>query len=206
MTTLTQVHSLRQGTVTQSQKSMVTGTGNMIVRPKELQGNFYSKDKEKELLQILDNVHALNPCWNDLHSEAIDQQCQITGMSCTPKLEKAVEKGYQILHIQQVWHFETTKVGLFEKYVNMLLKLKEEASGWPSHLSTDLQKRQQHLCDYEVKGIKLDPPNIMKKPGPRTLAKMKLNSMWGKFGQPTNKTQVVEFNDPQRATSLTSTT
>ena len=33
--------------------------------------------------------------------------------------------------------------------------------------------------------------------GLRTLAKMMLNSMWGKFGQRLNKTQVQEFDDPQ---------
>ena len=39
---------------------------------------------------------------------------------------------------------------------------------------------------------------IEKNPGLRTLAKMMLNSMWGKFGQRTNKTQVWEFDDPQK--------
>ena len=46
--------------------------------------------------------------------------------------------------------------------------------------------------------IELDPERIEKNPGLRTLAKMMLNSMWGKFGQCTNKTQVREFDDPQK--------
>ena len=46
--------------------------------------------------------------------------------------------------------------------------------------------------------IELDPKRIEKNPGLRTLAKMMLNSMWGKFGQCTNKTQVLEFDDPQK--------
>ena len=37
---------------------------------------------------------------------------------------------------------------------------------------------------------------IQKNPGLRTLAKMMLNSMWGKFSQNPNKTQVVELIDP----------
>ena len=33
-----------------------------------------------------------------------DKQRQILGTWCTPELEKAVEKGYQIIHIHEVWH------------------------------------------------------------------------------------------------------
>lgn len=127
------------------------------------------------------------------------QQRQITGTWCTPELSKAVEKGYVILHIHEVWHFEKTRVGLFRDYVNTWLKIKEEASGWPSHVGTDPQKRQQHLAAYQDReGIRLDPTKIAKNPGLRTLAKMMLNSMWGKFGQRTNKTQVREFDDSQK--------
>ena len=32
--------------------------------------------------------------------------------------EKAVEKGYRIIHIHEVWYFPETKVGLFKDYVN----------------------------------------------------------------------------------------
>lgn len=45
--------------------------------------------------------------------------------------------------------------------------------------------------------IKLDLRNIQKNPGQRYLAKQMLNSMWGKFGQATNKLQIKEFVDPQ---------
>ena len=44
----------------------------------------------------------------------------------------------------------------------------------------------------------MDPEKIEKNPGLHTLAKMMLNSMWGKFGQRTNKTQVREFDDPKK--------
>ena len=46
------------------------------------------------------------------------------------------------------------------------------------------------------KKFSLTPTKIEKNPGLRTLAKMMLNSMWGKFGQNPNKTQVKEFDDP----------
>ena len=61
--------------------------------------------------------------------------------------------------------------------------------------------QRQHLTEYES----CDPTKIQKNPGLRTLAKMMLNSMWGKFGQRTNKTQgsrdgaVVEHLPPTQA-------
>ena len=132
-----------------------------------------------------------------------NQQRQITGTWCTPELEKAVQEGYTILKIHEVWHFPKTEVGLFGNYVNTWLKIKEEASGWPPHVGNDPTMQHQHLADYETReGIKLDPAKIQKNPGLRTLAKMMLNSMWGKFGQRTNKTQVQEFDDPQKFTAF----
>ena len=126
-----------------------------------------------------------------------EKQRQILGTWCTPELEKAVEKGYQIIHIHEVWHFPETQTGLFANYVNTWLKIKEEASGWPEYVGEDPTKQQQHIADYYAKEkIMLEQTNIQKNPGLRTLAKMMLNSMWGKFGQKPNKTQVREFTDP----------
>ena len=125
------------------------------------------------------------------------EQCKITGTWCTPELEVSVEKGYKILRIHEVWHFPEQQEGLFTNYVNMWLKIKEEASGWPSHMGDDPKKQRLYVEDYYAREeIRLHPTNIRKNPGLRALAKMMLNSMWGKFGQKTNKTQVQEFDEP----------
>ena len=49
---------------------------------------------------------------------------------CTPELQKAVESGYEIQYIYEVWQFDQTCAGLFQDYVNTWLKIKQEASGW----------------------------------------------------------------------------
>ena len=144
--------------------------------------------EEEMTKQILDRSFVCN------HN---NKQRQILGTSCTPELEKAVEKGYQIIHIHEVWHFPETQTGLFANYVNTWMKIKEEASGWPEYVGEEPTKQQQHIADYYAKEkIMLEEANIQKNPGLRTLAKMMLNSMWGKFGQKPNKTQVREFTDP----------
>ena len=88
-----------------------------------------------------------------------DEKRTITGTWCTPELLKAVEKGYQILKIHEVWHFpeDQRKEGLFAPYVNTWLKHKTEASGWPSGVETEEQKAT-YINDYkEHEGIDLDP-------------------------------------------------
>ena len=117
------------------------------------------------------------------------EQRKITGTRCIPELEVSVEKE-KILHIHEVWHFPEQQKGLFANYVNTWLKIKE-ASGWPSHVDDDPEKQRLYVEHYYAQEeIRLHPTNIRKNPGLRALAKMMLKSMWGKFGQKTNKTQV----------------
>ena len=108
-----------------------------------------------------------------------------------------MDLGYEVQYIYEVWHFKETCEGLFADYVNTWLKIKQEASGWPAEVETE-EERQAYIKDYcKHEGIRLEYDKIQKNPGLRTLAKMMLNSMWGKFGQRLNKTQVQEFDDPQ---------
>jgi len=126
-----------------------------------------------------------------------DEQRVLTGTWCSPELSKAVDLGYEVQYIYEVWHFEETCEGLFRDYVNTWLKIKQEASGWPAGVDTEAQK-QAYIQDYfQHEGIQLEYDKIEKNPGLRTLAKMMLNSMWGKFGQRLNKTRLQEFDDPQ---------
>ena len=126
-----------------------------------------------------------------------DDQRALTGTWCSPELSKAVELGYQVQYIYEVWHFDETCQGLFEDYVNTWLKIKQEASGWPTGVDTEAQKQEYIKNYFEQEGIQLEYDKIEKNPGLRTLAKMMLNSMWGKFGQRLNKTQVQTFHNPQ---------
>ena len=126
-----------------------------------------------------------------------DQQRALTGTWCSPELSKAVELGYQVQYIYEVWHFDETCEGLFKDYVNTWLKIKQEASGWPKGVNTEEEKQAYIQKYFEHEGIQLEYDKIDKNPGLRTLTKMMLNSMWGKFGQRLNKTQLQTFDEPQ---------
>ena len=131
------------------------------------------------------------------HCPHTDEERTLTSTWCSPELVKAVELGYQVQYIYEVWHFPETCEGLFEDYVNTWLKIKQEASGWPEDNMTEEEKQTYIQNYFEHEGIQLDYDKIQKNPGLRTLAKLMLNSMWGKFGQRLNKTQIQTFDDPQ---------
>ena len=106
-----------------------------------------------------------------------DQERMMTGTWCTEELKMAVQKGYKIIKIHEVWHWPETqrKTGLFRPYVNKFLKAKQEASGWPSDVVTD-EEKTEYLDEYETReGIQLDPERIEKNPGRKQVAKVMLN-------------------------------
>lgn len=77
----------------------------------------------------------------------------------------------------------TGEGGLFAKYVNTFLKIKQEVSVFPSECVSD-ESKWGYIRDYKEKeGIDLEYDKITINPGLRSLAKLCLNSFWGKFGQ-----------------------
>jgi hypothetical protein len=104
--------------------------------------------------------------------------------------------GYGLVETFEFWDYNVTRYdkatnsgGLFAQYVNMVLKLKQESSGYPSWVRTE-EDQDKYIADYRrAEGISLDKAYISKNVGQCTLAKLKLNSMWGKWAQNQNKTQ-----------------
>ncbi|XP_055350095.1 uncharacterized protein LOC129596775 [Paramacrobiotus metropolitanus] len=74
------------------------------------------------------------PCKHSANERAL------TGTWCTPELHAAIDRGYSVVKIFEVWHFEQSKERLFADYVDRFLKIKTEASGWPAYVVTDQQK------------------------------------------------------------------
>nr|XP_012222209.1 PREDICTED: uncharacterized protein LOC105672077 [Linepithema humile] len=130
-----------------------------------------------------------------------------TWVSC--ELRKALEKGYFVSEVSEIWQYNATRYdhgtrqdGLFAEYINTFLKLKQEASGWPSEC-TDDEVKERYLRDYEeTEGIVLESNNIAKNSGLCSVAKLCLNSFWGKFCQQLNLTNTEIVKTQQRLASL----
>ena len=104
----------------------------------------------------------------------------ITGIWCTNEIEKALEKGYKIQCIYEVQHFENTSNDLFKGYIKNFLKIKMETSKF------ECSEEEYRNKDKSL-GIELG--KLEDNPGLRFIAKLCLNSLWGKCGQVPKHTQ-----------------
>jgi len=115
----------------------------------------------------------------------------------------AVNKGYKILEILELYEYEVTcydyetgNGGLFAEYIDTFFKLKQEASGYPSWVRTEdgniryMDQSQRDEC------IRLDRDSIGYNAAKRGLAKVSLNSMWGKLTERSNRTQTKLISQP----------
>jgi hypothetical protein len=96
------------------------------------------------------------------------------------ELNEALDLGYKVLEIFEVWHYSkwSTPGGnadLFGAYVDLFVKEKVEASGWP----VDGEKERQEYIDgyMQKENIKLDPSKICLNPGKRAVSKLMANSL-----------------------------
>ena len=158
------------------------------------------RDLYHPVLPIRANNKLIFPLCSKCATEMRQEKCEcpddvrdLTGTWTTVCLNDAVDAGYEIIHIYEVYHFkerakyDKVKSGLFSDYVNMFLKGKQEASGWPSECVSEQQKTR-YIQEYEkVEGIKLDPENIAYNSGKRATNKLLLNSFWGKYGEKNNQ-------------------
>lgn len=113
----------------------------------------------------------------------------------TEEVKLALKKGYKIDNIYEVLHYDTVSDELFKGYINMFLKIKQEASGWPSWCNSEEDKLEYIRRYEEREGIFLEQDNIMKNPGLRFIAKLMLNSLWGKLAQRPNMPQTKIIQD-----------
>jgi len=107
----------------------------------------------------------------------------------------AVEKGYRILEIYEVYEYQVTQYrpktgegGLFVYYINTFLKLKAEASDYPGCVHSPEDEDLYVDSFWQSEGMRLDKEAIRYNAAKRGLAKLCLNSMWGKLTERNDRT------------------
>ena len=124
----------------------------------------------------------------------------IVGTWVVDVVRKAVDMGYGLVDMFEFWEYEVTcfvkdtnSGGLFAEYVNMVLKLKQVSSGYLSCVQSE-EDKEKYIDDYRrAEGIALDKAFISKHIGQRTLAKLKLTSMWANVHRPKTKRRQLLF-------------
>jgi len=124
-----------------------------------------------------------------------DNERAIIGTWPTVELTLAMEKGYKIIDIIEVYDYSRPKKNVFETYVNLWLKIKQENSGPPDWVKNDEDMEKYIQLYKEKEGIELDRESITRNEGKRSIAKTKLNSLWGKFALRKNLTKTSLITD-----------
>lgn len=124
-------------------------------------------------------------------------QRALIGTWTSVEIHEALRQNYEIISIELVHDFPENQrsSALFREYVDMWLKVKQEASGWPSQCQSENSKEKYIEDYYAIEGIRLEPSKIVKNPGLRQIAKLNLNSFWGKMAQRPNMPQTVVITE-----------
>ncbi|XP_065208479.1 uncharacterized protein LOC135837206 [Planococcus citri] len=146
-------------------------------------------EKSEKLVFPLCKKCAENQQRNCNHNES---ERALTGTWSTVEVAKALEKGYKMLNIYEVWHFEASN-NIFKDYIRDFMKIKLESS---AHSYPSDEEYVKDILDRQ--GIALDLENIKTNPVKRNLSKLCMNSLYGKFGQRNNISQTEFITEPSR--------
>jgi len=145
------------------------------------------------------------------HTE--DEEKALTGTWVMDEVRLAVEKGYRILEIDEVYEYqftqynpETGEGGLFVDNINTLMKLKAETRGYPSSFRSPEDEELYVESFLKNEGISRDRESIRSNAAKRGLAKLCHNSMWGKLTDRSDRTQTRVITEPSIVTQILSST
>lgn len=118
------------------------------------------------------------------------------------ELNTAIRKGYKVRAIHRLLIWEETTTDLFRSYVDKFLKVKEEASGWGdkrledgSPVVTEEDKDEWIEWFHEKSDVLVEKDKVVKNPTLRMVAKLCLNSLWGKMAQKSNQYKTEYVNN-----------
>ena len=145
------------------------------------------KTKKKKLIFPLCTICADEQ--NPKNCTHTDEERYLIGTWTTIEVNYALENGYEIIKIIEVYHYPEKTNEIFSAYINLWLKFKQQSDGWPSWVQTE-EDRKKYIDNFSLnEGVKLNEEEIEVNPGLRFIAKLFLNTLWGKLAQRPNLQQ-----------------
>ena len=127
------------------------------------------------------------------HSEA---QRQFVSTCTHIELNEALNVGYKVKKLFRVLEYKSFDDTIFKKYVREFFKIKLEASGFEKEFNTE-EKQDIFLKEcLELFGVEVEKGNMIYNAALRTLAKICLNSLWGRFALRNLLSKTLITNDP----------
>lgn len=120
----------------------------------------------------------------------------MTGCWGTEELYLAMQNGYEVTHIYELYHWEEDQRSdqHLRGYVGYFLRMKQENEGWKklgasSDRPSPEEQEEISIRLYHQNGClaKIRPEKVAKNAVKRQLAKLYLNALWGKFAQRPSK-------------------
>ena len=94
------------------------------------------------------------------------------------EIQVALKHGYKVSKVYKALVYKKHS-DLFKAYIRKFLKIKLEASGMPAQIDWETFSREHE----QRLGITLEREKMIRNAGMRAMAKLLLNSLWGKLGQ-----------------------
>ena len=114
-----------------------------------------------------------------------DNERSFIGTWTTDEVNEAIKKGYKVLETYEVWNFDKTSDDLFKGYIRRFMKIKLECSKYDfktKEEETNFKLKIKESLDIDIEKFEFNA-------GLRSISKLCLNSLWGKFGQRSNMSQ-----------------
>jgi hypothetical protein len=106
----------------------------------------------------------------------------LVGTWVVDEVSLAVDKGYRLIEVYEFFEYDVTQFdpatgegGLFVQHINTFLKLKAEASGYPTWVRTPDDEDRFVQSFHDSEGILLNKDAIRPNAAKRALAKVCLN-------------------------------
>ena len=122
---------------------------------------------------------------NQSQCKHTESQRSFVGTWTTDEVNEAIKKGYKVLEVYEVWHFDKTSDDLFKGYIRRFMKIKLESSKYDFKTKEDEASFKAKIKD----SLDINVEKFEFNAGLRSIAKLCLNSLWGKFGQRSNMSQ-----------------
>lgn len=110
----------------------------------------------------------------------------------TEELRIALSQGYELLEVYEIYHWPPDRRSseLFAPFIEFFLKLKQQYSGWKAAGASSENPSEEEKDEvverlYQANGNlgRMDKTKVEVNPVGRQMAKIFLNSCWGKFAQ-----------------------
>uniref|UniRef100_A0A914HP88 DNA-directed DNA polymerase n=1 Tax=Globodera rostochiensis TaxID=31243 RepID=A0A914HP88_GLORO len=119
---------------------------------------------------------------DNYHCEHGDNQRGWVSTCTSLELNVALDEGYRVTKVFRVLEYNESDDTLFKSYIAEFMAKKIEASGFSANIKGNAELEEAFVREcHDMFGITIDAAQMVPNKGKRSLAKLCLNNLWGRF-------------------------